>query len=502
MSLEHAEILRIDHLSSLPPELLLSILDSTFHPDQRLSIPPSRTLLPYWRSNLYRRAYISSTSSLTKFLDTVKSYPSLGLLVQSLEINKTPENVKDYTPSHPALRGCRYIGRPPPRVPNFPPLSTLDANLAQWIPNLESISYQSRILSFDDVHALEGFTKLKHISFSLITESNMMYGIERNRPPPSCVNRILSLSVSHIRIRSPYVPWGESLAAFIDQFPRINSLSLTDDAPPDYRDLLGQLSHVTESLSSITLDGPTLYEDHNIACDHHLPRFQNLQRLDLGECTISPSLPLYLSQLPRLSHLRLGPATQSYGPTSEGLLSLVEGPSRLVALKKLVLDSVEGKVGRKVDINDHLEEEEEFRPFWEDGWERPFFDEWKFEDLNRLLVAGEENGVDVRGSTFPAMEIYRESGLEYSNRVILKAFRTKSLKEYLRTLNDPAEEDLPLPRLDLSILDRESLRLVKIELPKEEGWYRFTLESDNVKPWIEPEEEEIAQESSELESSQ
>ncbi|GAA5988099.1 hypothetical protein JCM5350_003936 [Sporobolomyces pararoseus] len=88
--------------------------------------------------------------------------------------------------------------------------------------------------------------------------------------------------------------------------------------------------------------------------------------------------------------------------------------------------------------------------------------------------AGRKNRVEVNGSSFEALRIWKMAKLEEVNRLVLRAYHSKSFDEYI--VVKAAEEVNPrLSKLDLDRLDSENLKLVKIDLP-EEDWFQFTLE--------------------------
>ncbi|GAA5972800.1 hypothetical protein JCM3765_001223 [Sporobolomyces pararoseus] len=131
------------------------------------------------------------------------------------------------------------------------------------------------------------------------------------------------------------------------------------------------------------------------------------------------------------------------------------------------------KIGRRIDSSDAAVELGS-HTLAEDGWVLSLTGDWTPEDLESILHAGLTNGVDLRGTLLEVLKVWRALNLEKANRLVLQAYRTKSLDEYFSIKAYPGI-NIPLPDLDIDILDPNNLKLVKVDLP-EEDWYRFTLE--------------------------
>ncbi|GAA5987500.1 hypothetical protein JCM5350_003103 [Sporobolomyces pararoseus] len=179
--------------------------------------------------------------------------------------------------------------------------------------------------------------------------------------------------------------------------------------------------------------------------------------------------PLSRSLLP---YFRFG--THDAGPTARDLLSLVEGPTRIQHLEWLVLHSLMGSEGKRFDVGDSV------GPLTGDlgeDWNIPDFEwaeGWDVSEIERLSQAGERNGVKVTGLTIEAVKVWHAAQLELANRLILQAYQTKSLDDYIAEKATQSPHGR-LPDLDVDQLDPENLKLVKIDLP-EEDWFQFTLE--------------------------
>lgn len=201
------------------------------------------------------------------------------------------------------------------------------------------------------------------------------------------------------------------------------------------------------------------------------PLFVNLRHLDLADNTIGSSLCRYLRQLPHLSFLRLGKNTHLDGPPPSELLSLVQGSTKLVSLTVFVLDCLDGKVGDRLSWEDALAAEEHRSNHW-NGWRIPEFEVFALEDARQLPLAGHQNGIDVCGTALEAVAVWDAYLLETTNREILEAYTTSSFDGLSQLTRD---YDLRYPIVDYNLLDPNSLKLVKIDLP-EENWFMLSLE--------------------------
>ncbi|GAA5988094.1 hypothetical protein JCM5350_003934 [Sporobolomyces pararoseus] len=469
MSTEHPESSKMDRLSSLPPELLSTIFDLAHDPEHPQIEPLSRTLLPYFHQNLYRQIRISSPSSLSKLLNTLQSNSSLAQLIIKLDAQRIAAHTVDLVQSGELLRHL-------PRLQsldtsNLPSLRQIfDSELAKELPSLRSLTYNSDIISHRDADILSSFPRLEKLTMNFLK-----FDKDEDSVDMSNLDRVKDLSLNHeagLESEEPS-PWTRSLANFVNRFPRITSLTLDSVATSDYQGFLPHLSgSVLSSVTSLLLWS----DDNPIPCDHLLPRFNNLRILQLNAGTVSNTLVGHLCRIPSLETLLLGFGTHDAGPTARDLLSLVEGPTRIQHLEWLVLHSHMGSEGKRFDVGDSvgpltgdLGEDwniPDFESGWAEGWDVP--------EIERLSQAGEKNGVKVTGLTIEAVKVWHSAQLELANRLILRAYQTKSLDDYIAEKLTPGSNPR-LPDLDLDKLDLDNLKLLKIDLP-EEDWFQFTLE--------------------------
>ncbi|GAA5955720.1 hypothetical protein JCM3765_001832 [Sporobolomyces pararoseus] len=468
MSTELSKVIQIDRLSSLPPELLSPIFDLAHDPEEPLREPLSRALLPYFRQTLYREIRISSSSSLSKFLTTVQANSNLACLVRDLSTREA-----DYHPTYPLKAILRHL--PSLRSLQTPKLLSLSCGIDSPTPptltSLRVLSYSCNTLSNADLDILSQLQNLQQLEIGFA-----QYGQEEESNCASLegVQRLELTSYWRTEEEEEEpCPWTESLANFIDRFPHLTKLVLGGERDPRYKELLSSLNEINKSLKSLELWSPEQGDEFDFACDHLLPRFPNLEHLCLGDGTVSTDLPLHLAQLAHLQTLTLGYETHYSGLSARQLLPLVQGSTRCVTLRSLVLDSFDGGVGKRFDVGDNVNRD----PLRLLSWNVPEFGNhggWDAADIWRLKEAAEANGVEVRGSTFEGLRASELAVLERANRLILLTYQTKSFKEYIVKRASPLVQPR-LPDLDIEKLDPNNLKLVKVDLP-EEDWYQFTLE--------------------------
>ncbi|GAA5955817.1 hypothetical protein JCM3765_001861 [Sporobolomyces pararoseus] len=474
MSTELSRATQIDRLSTLPPELVSTIFDLAHDPGQPLREPLSKTLLPYFRRNLYREIKLKSASSIPQLLSTLQRLPSLASLVFEL-------NTYTVDPESSASEPLKILLEHLPHLQSLEidevvKLSwTFTAPLCLRLTTLVSLCYGCHRLHEADTKLLSLFPSLRRVEIS--------YDDFRADVPsssPTSVPKIKDLSLIHYC----HAGYGNSMlstpemARFINQFPQLSRIKLYDYDPTRYGRLLTHLSHAPSSLTHLALQTACAEEQPWSSYDYTLPRFSKLERLELSLAALPDSFSARLRQLPHLSTLCLdtltSPSLNHPGPvfTVKDLISLVEGPGRIETLKFLEIDSVRGKMGERVDFED-LSELSSTRLSMGFPWSKPDFGDWSISELERLREIGRLNGVEVGGSTYEAIPIKSAYFLEEANRVILEVYWEKSFTPY-EMLRATGRNDR-LPILDIDQLDSENLKLVKIDLP-EEDWYQFTLE--------------------------
>ncbi|GAA5861534.1 hypothetical protein JCM5353_002711 [Sporobolomyces roseus] len=453
---------KIDHLSSLPPELLLSIFDLSYDPAQLPLEPLSTTLLPYFRRNLYRQIRLSSRSSWSKLVRTVKDSPGLGEVVHILDTA--------------AVFVFAEQGQFEEIVKPFPRLVSLKTGYLQAIqrtsvdivrPPLEHLSYECDTFSFT---AIVFLAKLNLSTLEIHFHSTYV------RPYPSPLPRLTSLEKLSLVSKADDddafegLIWKSSLADIIDYCPNITSLRLFDPVYPQYENLVSALDKFHGKLTSLELDSAWLTDTYDIPCDHLLPQFSQVTYLSLGDGITTESLPRYLRQMTSLSTLRLG--IDAHLPLQiDTLLPLFQGSTKHPSLTRLVLDCFKVSLGHRVGANGEKVGTMVVKEMSGDGWKYPELYNLTEGGLSYLFDALNTYGVQVEGSGATIVQDLVAYHREIANRAVLVAFQTKSFEAFKRSPNCNSL----LSHVNINDLDPNNLKLVKIDLPSE-NWFALSLE--------------------------
>jgi len=260
--------------------------------------------------------------------------------------------------------------------------------------------------------------------------------------------------------------WTRSLAEIVDSCSNITSLRLFDPNCPNYPHFLSLLSHPA-LLTSLALDCDDLASAYGIQCGPVLRRFTNLQYLDLCKGTISTFPSTYLSQLTKLTTLRLGLDAHIL-LRDEDLLNLVEGPTKLPALQHLVLDCFNGRMGRRVEPDEEVADV--YSGLEEDGWKWPDFGNFTKGGLANFFRACRDSGVSVKrgGGDFDELQVESAYYLELANRTVLWCFQHRSLDGLVNGMSHFAH-------IPLETVDPQNLKLTIVDDP-ETKWFKLGLE--------------------------
>ena len=451
--------LQIDRLSSLPPELLLTIFDLAYEPNQRLLEPLSKRLLPYFRRNLYRQIRLTSRSSWSKLQRTVKALPQLGELVLDLDTSNvftilSPGEFSNIVEPFPQLNSVKtgYI---------YPPQHTAGKHA---LASLEHISCSSALLRSINLAYLSTYplrTLEIHFFESIILDGSSAPSFE------SLEKLILSFSTEDAPISEEAV-WSPPFARIVDHFPNLSSLELVDPVYPDFSAFLSNLPRLASRITSLTLESPVLDDDYDISCDHLLPLFSNLTYLSIADGHTSSLFPSYLYTLPYLATLRLGPDAH-YPVLATSLIPLFHGSTKLPSLRRLILDCFGGRTGLRMDESSNATPNIGVS-MPQDGWIRPISHDWTISEIEKLLSACGQGGIIVEGKGTSTVRIIRDFELEEANRSVLRCLQLKSLDVIQFRDGSPRFSHIPVDGLD-----PENLKLVKTDLP-EKNWFRLSLE--------------------------
>ncbi|GAA5988073.1 hypothetical protein JCM5350_003925 [Sporobolomyces pararoseus] len=462
MSTEPLGAIKIDRLSLLPPELLSDIFDLAQDPAQPLREPLSKTLLPYFRQTLYRQIEISSTSSLSKLLETVKTLPSLAPLFRDLRIRY----VKDLGQVE-----FEFIAR------RFTSLRSLDYGAAQFsnvsfVAPLQSLSYAPAVFDVNEINALSRLplTQLElKLSFS---EIEIPYKFQ----PSTTMQTLEEFILTESYAMEDEDEWVTNVSRFVRSCPKLRSLKLDYNDYPTYEKFLQALVGGVPLLIKLELNTPYLDDVTICSFTHLYPRFPQLTFLSLDAGTTAPDLASHLHQLSYLTTVRLGPGTHYGFESAENLFSLVRASTKPPALKLLIFECFGPTIGYRCKIGDELFQREICDPFYKEEWNPPSFSGYiRQDECRQLLELAKETDVRVEGDIHAAINFENSRNREVVNRHVLYAFQNQTL-ELLKPLNETRYGAIYLGSdFDVDQLDPENLKLVKIDLP-EEDWFRFTLE--------------------------
>jgi hypothetical protein len=218
--------------------------------------------------------------------------------------------------------------------------------------------------------------------------------------------------------------------------------------------------------------------------DDFLTTFTQLRFLHLGRGCYSATIHATLSQLSHLVEFRLGEGDIS--PLD--FLPLVSGPTRLVNLKRIILDHQVGYRCGRISFESCQASEKEFGwgspgnlpfPFHDfdldDEEEAEDYDLRYFKGLRKFTEVAEANGVEVGGTVHEALGTVEDYWIESSNRAILGILIFNHDFQHLRRIRKYAHRSgVSLPPLDVDSPNRNRLELVKIESANRD-WIVYTL---------------------------
>ncbi|GAA6018023.1 hypothetical protein JCM11491_000034 [Sporobolomyces phaffii] len=238
------------------------------------------------------------------------------------------------------------------------------------------------------------------------------------------------------------------------------------------------LPFLPPTLRSLCIETPTIFFDQ---CDPFLPRFTKLQSLDLTDLCYSFEIHTALAQLPDLTEVRFEGSAVDY----RGLASLVSGPSRMVNLKSITLDTRESELDEEpVGNRAPAPSAPSFPPPQGDVTLSLDMSDWPslrddLEDpvgLRMLVGACESNGVNLSGTLLDCFEALEDFHIEHNNRAVLAvAFGPDNTFDRIRDARLAASQDgVSVPDFDLDSLDPDHLEVVETELPEKE-WFVLSL---------------------------
>ncbi|GAA5988102.1 hypothetical protein JCM5350_003937 [Sporobolomyces pararoseus] len=476
MSTEPLGAIKIDRLSSLPPELLSTIFSLAYGPEHLIPPPLSRALLPYCRQALYRDIRLTNFGSLFLLFATTRGSPALGSLIVKLNIkalrtgDNTNAGLRQLLKCLPSLRSLSLPGIIGSSFSNV-----FDDSISTDLPLLESLSFTDIDVKPVNIRRVTRIFRLKRLKVRFLSHKERFIAAEEgdDQAHKGSLDSLEELALEYLG-REETSPWNRHLANFVDSFPYLTRLTLGTRSVPLNPDFLRDLDHLSTRLKSLTLKS---WE--NAVLDQLwgdlFPRFQKLERLDLGDFPISAAIISHIGRLPHLSYLRLGKESQNIFKEIATPESPLRASKRIGSLKTLVLDSESMDIGKRVDTDEKVGDWS-WSGLWGDGWREPSFYPW--EDyptvLDFLVSIMAKKGIKVTGNMFELAKFRELANLERGNRLVLETYNSKDLAKY-KDVTTSEKFSFKVPHIDVDSLDPENLKLIKIDLP-EQDWFQFSLE--------------------------
>jgi len=231
----------------------------------------------------------------------------------------------------------------------------------------------------------------------------------------------------------------------------------------------------------LTLESLSLSVEHGLVVVHDeqsiLERFTQLRSLHLGDHCYDHDVALTLLKLPLLVDIHLGQGLLE----PDTFLPLLSGPTRLLFLKSIILDADFGNIGKKISAPStkgfDATRELQRCPIEMIDWRLPEQGEdvtFEVMGLKRLIEAGKENGVTVKGGVLTALQMVDDYHIEANNRAILFTYTHHTLDHLHEARGAASQDGVALPPPDLDSLDIDRLEIVEIDVP-EQDWYMLSL---------------------------
>ncbi|GAA5866817.1 hypothetical protein JCM8547_003572 [Rhodosporidiobolus lusitaniae] len=403
----------------MPVELLEWIFELAYDDDKPTG-PLSRRLLPFDRTERFRRLLIESTHTLRRAYDLFAMSPHLGSLVETVDIVSSMQ-VDLIGGSEPMLTGAElsrlfssftnlrtmHIGDVR-IVNNFVLSPRFIAAMPSSLWELHLVIPESLPDPFDPLHysVFSSLSSLTHLSLDA-----RWCGITRPNSPNRIPTRLPHITSLHLDVHVDETT-APALAAFSHACHSLTNLILEHSSieeTPDYTSLVPLLP---TNLSSLSLLSEHWSVVELYPCDAFFPRFTQIEELYLTEGTFDHST--LRSNLSSFTHLTSLGFDRTVEPTVEFLLSLVHGRDRLRSLETLTLDFFSGcERGKRVEDDPSLHPHDfEDRDSFITGWDiphdmlknRPF----AVKELSKVIEAAAKNGVAVEGAAIEGLEIFSE----------------------------------------------------------------------------------------------
>ncbi|BGP15025.1 hypothetical protein JCM10213_002830 [Rhodosporidiobolus nylandii] len=421
-----------DYPSHLPAELLRLIFRLAYPKrGSRPSAPLSKALLPFFLERVYDVVEVRSYAALGKLCKVVAASPKLALVTEEFSalipwagsevVNGETQQVEQVPPSR--LHGDELIDL-------FRSLTRLEAF------TVEGSTHLARLI-FDPVIALDCFPSLVNLSLTCT-----FAGIADPFHPGNFSSLPLYNTLDSFRLvvrragstlRPPLKPYRTPRSPIFPPMFRIVLEGPLSDGSADYFaeafSSIGQLSllvfSATSSLPALLsalrqhlyrLDLHAFAPAYSFGLGRSLSAFTGLTDLNVSGSATSPAPAYYdtLRALPLLRTLTIGPMSRV--PASE-LCGLISGTRKHPALRRLVLDNVQAKMGTRIDEDaDGVPAgngyDEDWRPY--DDWVLPVWPAaFSVASFRELLYKAEMAGIEVTGSALDALGVEEAYELEF-----------------------------------------------------------------------------------------
>ncbi|GAA5972702.1 hypothetical protein JCM3765_000978 [Sporobolomyces pararoseus] len=421
----------IDYLSRLPATILHRIFDIVKSLGAPLIRPIERRYVQSQQKPLFHRVSIKSYEQLDQLCKTAEGKPNLMRCIVHLHFDielDQPAGLDVDTPSEAK----------DPLVPSsdqfiktlFPLLSELldisisgSSRLASLVlrpevaafslPKLSRLHLCSTFSDFDDpfnpsyYSTLSYYTHLRHLTLSVLRNPQSIRLSSKPTPPDLQLDHgIVSLELS-----GPLTASQTSVKRLLTQIGYFDSLKLRDQchnslifefvdvaADLDCSSDLENLDIYAPSLDSATLERSLV---------QRLGSFETLSRLPVGgACSSAPS---FYSTLAYLS-LEVVVFEEGAEVDLAKLTKLIKGPEKMESLETIILQTVKGKIGTRIEekgvpYKEGIDGEYQTYPDWE-------FPKWTKEfsrrGVEKLWRVAERNGVQLGGSAIDALEVEDE----------------------------------------------------------------------------------------------
>ena len=395
-----------DRFSSLPPELLDTIFDQAHSPDSPLRGPISSSLLPFWRQRHFKEVKIKSykaffsfahnvSASTLKFVDSlivvvapfVMSHrTSLNMILDYnlLREQKDPIWLKDSTiiklfKNLPSVTSIAVAGSS-----RLAELLLSPSVASSYLPRLIELRLRSSFESFADpfhpshLDSLKFYLDLNYLEYAVYRSASSIRPVSKPIPllaDPLGLFRFLS-------VRGPLSASLTSARRMLLGLVSIETLIVEDSAPGSRMTDLFRFCHpdLVERLilAGLFANGPTTFTFPLLPS---LLKFKKVEELSIYGSLLPPTLASYrqLHKLP-LIDLRFERGSQL---STDGLLSLISGPTKVETLRYLVLNNVVGPMEQSIP--------QYSQDFTRDG-------------LQRLVERGQVEGVVVEGEAVDCID--------------------------------------------------------------------------------------------------